>query len=237
MKASNYTIRTEFLIPLIVLSEVGRKFTMKLEKELGKALSELRKGKERKFDQSVDLILNLKKFDPRKNSLNIFISVPHKVKDKKIAAFLEVKNKNVDSITAEEFRKYADKKEIERLIKKYDFFIAQASLMPKVAATFGRVLGPAGKMPSPQLGIILNDDDKTISELKNKINNSIKIRTKEPSIKLSIGKQSMKDADLIENAMTVYNSLLKNLPKGKENIKNLEIKFTMTKPQKINIFS
>jgi len=237
LKASNYTIRTEFLIPLIVLSEVGRKFTMKLEKELGKALSELRKGKERKFDQSVDLILNLKKFDPRKNSLNIFISVPHKVKDKKIAAFLEVKNKNVDSITAEEFRKYADKKEIERLIKKYDFFIAQASLMPKVAATFGRVLGPAGKMPSPQLGIILNDDDKTISELKNKINNSIKIRTKEPSIKLSIGKQSMKDADLIENAMTVYNSLLKNLPKGKENIKNLEIKFTMTKPQKINIFS
>ncbi|HTY43982.1 MAG TPA: hypothetical protein VMC80_01960 [Patescibacteria group bacterium] len=210
---------------------------MELEKELEKSLEELRKDKEKKFDQSVDLILNLKKFDPRKNSLNLFISVPHKVKDKKIAAFLEVKNKNVDTITAEEFRKYSNKKEIDKLVKKYDFFMAQASLMPKVAATFGRVLGPAGKMPSPQLGIIMNDDERTINELKTKINNSIKIRTKEPSIKLSIGKQSMKDADLIENAVNVYNSVLKNLPKGKENIKNLEIKFTMTKPKKINVFS
>jgi len=220
---------------MVLAYKVGGK--MELEKELEKSLEELRKDKEKKFDQSVDLILNLKKFDPRKNSLNLFISVPHKVKDKKIAAFLEVKNKNVDTITAEEFRKYSNKKEIDKLVKKYDFFMAQASLMPKVAATFGRVLGPAGKMPSPQLGIIMNDDERTINELKTKINNSIKIRTKEPSIKLSIGKQSMKDADLIENAVNVYNSVLKNLPKGKENIKNLEIKFTMTKPKKINVFS
>ena len=40
--------------------------------------------------------------------------------------------------------------------------------MPKVATTFGRILGPLGKMPSPQLGIILNTDDKTINELKRK---------------------------------------------------------------------
>jgi large subunit ribosomal protein L1 len=206
-----------------------------LEKELSQALVELRKGEERKFDQSVDLAINLKKFDPRKNSLNIFVSVPHKVKDKRIAAFLEVRNKNVDTITGEEFRKYTNKKEIDKLVKKYDFFIAQASLMPKVAATFGRVLGPAGKMPSPQLGIIMDDDEKIINELKNKVNNSIKIRTKEPSIKLSIGKQSMKDKDLIENIMAVYNSALKSLPKGKDNVKNIEVKFTMTKPQKIKI--
>jgi len=30
-------------------------------------------------------------------------------------------------------------------------------------------LGPAGKMPSPQLGIILNADEKTIEELKKKL--------------------------------------------------------------------
>lgn len=206
-----------------------------LEKELSHALTELRKGEERKFNQSVDLAINLKKFDPRKNSLNIFVSVPHKVKDKKIAAFLEVRNKNVDTITGEEFRKYTDKKEIDKLVKKYDFFIGQASLMPKVAATFGRVLGPAGKMPSPQMGIIVDDDEKIINEIKARVNNSIKIRTKEPSIKLSVGKQSMKDEELIENIMAIYNSVLKNLPKGKENIKNIEVKFTMTKPQKIKI--
>jgi ribosomal protein L1 len=107
--------------------------------------------------------------------------------------------------------------------------------MPKVATSFGRVLGPAGKMPSPQLGIIVNADDKTINELKNKINNSIKIKAKESSIKLAIGKQSMKDEEIIENILVVYNSVLKALPRQKENIKNLEIKFTMTKPQKIMI--
>jgi large subunit ribosomal protein L1 len=208
---------------------------MEIEQELSKALAELRKEKERKFSQGVDLIINLKKFDPRKNSLNIFINVPHKVKDKSICAFLEVKSKNVETITGEEFKKYANKKEIDKLVKKYDFFIAQASLMPKVAAAFGRVLGPAGKMPSPQLGIINEDNEKVINEIKSKVNNSIKLRTKEPSIKVSIGKQNMKDEDLIENAMAIYNAALKNLPKGKENIKNLEIKFTMTKPQKIKI--
>lgn len=208
---------------------------MELEKELSKALSELRKEKERKFNQSIDLIINLKKFNPKRNSLNIFVQVPHKIKDKKICGFLESKNKNIETITAEEFKKYSDKKEVDKLVKRFDFFIAQASLMPKVATTFGRMLGPAGKMPSPQLGIITNIDEKTINELREKINNSVKIRTKEPSIKLCIGKQSMKNEEIIENIIGVYNAILKALPKEKENIKNIEIKFTMTKPQKIKI--
>ena len=207
---------------------------MELNEQLKKALDELRKEKERKFDQSVDLIINLQKFDVKKNQVNLFTSVPHKIKDKKIGAFLEVKN-NVVTITKSEFRKYSDKKELKKLVNKYDFFIAQASVMPSVATTFGRVLGPAGKMPSPQLGILVNVDDKAINELKNKINNSIKIRTKEASLKISVGKQSMKDEELVENIMTIYNSVLKTLPKGKDNIKNIELKFTMTKPQKIKI--
>ncbi|MCK4553131.1 hypothetical protein KAT80_02920 [Candidatus Pacearchaeota archaeon] len=206
-----------------------------MKEQLQKALSELRKDKERKFDQTVDLIVNLQKFDVKKNQVNIFVNVPHKIKDKKIAGFLEVKNSNVETITQAEFKSYKDKKKLKNLVKKFDFFIAQASLMPKVATTFGRVLGPAGKMPSPQLGIILNADDKTIEELKKKINNSIKIRTKEASIKLAVGKQSMKDEDLIENIMTIYNAILGALPREKENVKNIELKFTMTKPRKINV--
>ena len=208
---------------------------MDLNKDLEKALVELRKGKERKFDQTVDLIVNLQKFDLKKNSVNLFISVPNKIKDKKIAGFLETKNPNVETITKEQFKKYSDKKELKKLVKKFDFFIAQASLMPKVATAFGRVLGPAGKMPSPQLGIVMNADEKTITELKKKVNNSVKIKTKEASVKLAVGKQSMKDEDIIENALTIYNALLKELPRDKENIKNVELKFTMTKPQKINI--
>jgi large subunit ribosomal protein L1 len=208
---------------------------MEFEEQLKNALVELRKGKERKFDQTLDLIINLQKFNVKKNNVNIFVSVPYKIKEKKIGAFLEVKHKDVDTITADQFKKYKDKKELKKLVKKYDFFIAQASLMPKVATTFGRALGPAGKMPSPQMGIMMNVDDKIVNELKGKINNSIKIRTKEASIKLPIGKQSMKDEELIENISTIYNRILKELPREKENIKNVELKFTMTKPEKIQV--
>jgi len=208
---------------------------MELKEELKKALTELRKEKERKFDQTVDLIINLQKFDIKKNQVNIFVQVPNKIKDKKIAAFLESRNKNIETITKEDFKKYSDKKEMKKIIKKFDFFISQASLMPQVATTFGRFLGPAGKMPSPQLGIIINADDKTINDLKDKINQSIKIRTKETSIKLPIGKQGMNDEKIIENISIVYDAVLKALPREKENVKNIEIKFTMTKPQKIKI--
>ncbi|MCK9570635.1 hypothetical protein M0R72_16930 [Candidatus Pacearchaeota archaeon] len=208
---------------------------MELNEQLKQALVELRKSEPRKFDQSVDLIINLQKFDVKREQLNLFVTVPHKAKDKKICGFLEIKNNNVDTIMKSEFKKYSDKKELKKLIAKYDFFIAQASLMPIVATTFGRVLGPAGKMPSPQLGILMNVDDKAVNELKNKINSSLKIKTKEASIKVPVGKQSMKDEEIIENVLAVYNTVLKSLSKGKDNIKNIEIKFTMTKPQKIKL--
>lgn len=206
-----------------------------LDEQLKNALTELRKGKERKFDQSVDLIINLQKFDLKKNAINIVVSVPYKIKEKKIAGFFETKNPNVETITKDEFKLYADKKKLKNLVDKFDFFIAQASLMPKVATTFGRVLGPSGKMPSPQLGILFDVNDKTVKEVKDKINSSMKIRTKEPSIKLCVGKQSMKDEEIIENVNTIYNAVLKAMTKDKDNIKNIELKFTMTKPVKIKI--
>jgi large subunit ribosomal protein L1 len=208
---------------------------MELNEQLKQALTELRKDKPRKFDQSVDLMINLQKFDLKKNQLNFFVSVPHKLKDKKICGFLEIKNNLVDTITKSEFKKYSTKQEVKKLANQYDFFIAQASLMPIVATTFGRALGPTGKMPSPQLGILINVDDKQIKDIIERINTSVKIKIKEASVKVSVGKQSMKDEELVENIVAVYNAVLKAMTKGKENIKNIEVKFTMTKPQKIKL--
>jgi len=189
------------------------------KKELENALQELRKDKERKFDQTVDLVINLKKFDIKKSQVNIFVSMPYKIKDKKICGFFETKQEGIETIIPSQFKKYSDKKELKKLIKKFDFFMAQGSVMPKVATAFGRALGPAGKMPSPQLGILMNVNEKEIKDLKERINNTLKTKVKESSIKLVVGKQSMKDSEIIENILAVYNYVEKALPRDKENIK------------------
>lgn len=194
-----------------------------------KALKELRKEKKKKFSQTVDLIINLRNFDIKKQSINLFANLPHKVKEKKVCAFFTKKSGKVDTIIKTDFGRYKGK-ELKKLIKKYDFFIAVASLMPAVATSFGRVLGPVGKMPSPQLGILLNEDDKTIETVLEKISKIARIKSKEPSLKIAIGKEDMKDEEIAENAINIYNSVFNVLPRKKENLKSILIKFTMSKP-------
>ncbi len=203
--------------------------------ELNKALESLRAEKDRKFDQTLDLIINLKGIDLKRENINLVVNIPHKVKDKRVCGFLTKRNNLVKTITEPEFKKYSDKKELKKLIKEYDFFIAHGSLMPKVATVFGKVLGPAGKMPSPQLGIITQEDDKTVAALLEKVSRSVKIRAKEPSIKLGIGKSTMENDKIIENIKAVYNAIVNTLPAKKDNVKNVEIKFTMSKLAKVEV--
>ena len=198
--------------------------------ELKQALAELRKLEKRKFDQSVDLLVSLKGIDPKRDNVATVVSLPNKIKDKKVCGFFTKKSDIVKTITNLDFPKYKDKKMLKDIVKEFDFFIAVAPLMPSVATTFGKVLGPAGKMPSPQLGIIPNDDEKTIRAVLDKISKSIKLRVKEASIKTSIGKESMSDEQIIANATAVYNSLVGVLPVKKDNVKKVMIKFTMSKP-------
>ena len=68
--------------------------------------------------------------------------------------------------------------------------MAQASLMPSVATGFGRALGPTGKMPSPQLGIILNADEKSIKELKKQ--NKYKCKNKDKRTKYKTSNRKTK---------------------------------------------
>ena len=205
------------------------------EKKLEEALDEIRKTKERKFDQTVELIINLKKFDIKRYSVNTFITLPNKIKDKKTCGFLEMHTDLIDTIPKAAFLKYKDKKELKKLVKKYDFFISSSNNMPAVATVFGRVLGPSGKMPSPKLGIILQENNEEIKKVLEKINNSIKIQTKEPSIKIPVGKTTMPNKSICDNIRYAYNYIVNELPNNKENVKSIMIKLTMTKPIKIKI--
>ncbi len=207
---------------------------MLTEEKALEAIQKLRKTEKKiKFDQTVDLIVNLKNFDVRREAFSVFIPVPFKVKEKVVAGFLEKKSNFIDTITKEEFVRFKEKKDMKKFVNKYDFFIANAKLMPAVATTFGRVLGPSGKMPSPQLGVLIAEDEASIKKLLEKINSVVKIKVKEPSIKAPIAKESLKDEQIAKNLLAVYNKLLETLPKKNENIKSVLIKLSMDKPVKV----
>lgn len=213
---------------------------MTIEEKFLEAVKKLReqennKEKKRNFDQTIDLIVNLKEFDVKKSSFNVFAQVPNKIKEKKIAGFFEKDNKLVEVIKKEEFVKYNQKKDIKKLIKNYDFFIANVKLMPAIATTFGRFLGPSGKMPSPQLGILNSEDENVVKELIDKINFSVRIKVKEPSIKIGIAKESLDNEKIAENAFAAYSKILDNLPKKIDNIKNIKIKLTMANPINVEL--
>ncbi len=199
------------------------------------ALKELRKEAKKKFNQSVDLMVNLKGVDWRKDNINAIITIPHSIKEKKVCGFLTKKTALVHTVTEPDFARYKDKKELKKLVSGFDFFIAAAPLMPKVATTFGKVLGPAGKMPSPQLGLIAPENDEAIKKTLEKIEKSIKIKAKEPSIKISIAKEKMSDEQIVENFNAVYSGIVNALPTKRENVKSVMIKLTMSKPIKLEI--
>lgn len=204
---------------------------MKIEE----ALKEIRKSKERKFDQSIDLIINLKAIDLKKDNISIIAQIPNKIKERKICGFLTKESKIIKTILEPDFKSYGEKNKLKNLVKSFDFFVAVAPLMPKIASTFGKALGPAGKMPSPQLGILSDESDESIKRMIEKISTSIKIRVKEPSIKLCIGKSTMSDEKIIENINSVYKAVVPALPSGKDNIRKTMIKLSMGKPAVVEV--
>ena len=193
-----------------------------------------RKAK-RKFNQTIDLLVNLKEFDVRKQAFNIFVEIPHQFKDKKIGGFFEKSSKVIETIKKDDFIKYKAKKDVKQLVKAYDSFVANTKLMPAVATSFGRVLGPVGKMPSPQLGTLPNEDDETVKKMVDKVNHSIRVIVKEASIKIGAARENLSNEKVVDNLVSVYHKVLSSLPKGKDNVRNVKIKFTMSKPVEVKL--
>ena len=200
------------------------------------AIEKAKKSKKRNFEQSLDLIINLKDIDLRKNSINTFVVLPFNIGKKiKICAFLNKDSKSFDLVLKKENFPKIDNKEIKKLAREYDFFISATTLMPEIAKKFGRVLGTAGKMPNPAMGsVIINENDKTLEEISKKLEKTVKIKSKEKSFKTSIGRENLGNQEMAENALSIYNSLIKILPKGKENIKSIMFKLTMGKPAMVS---
>ena len=204
------------------------------------ALKKAKESSKRKFNQSIDLIIVLKELDLKKpeNQVETFVQL-HYSKGKKIrvcglvgAELVEQSRKAFDTtILSDEFDMYAkDKKLVKKLASEHDFFVAQATIMPKVAAAFGRVLGPRGKMPNPKAGCVV-PPNANLAQLSTRLHTLIRINVKTVSmVQVMVGKEDMKDEEIADNIMTIYNQLVHALPKEESNIKRLMIKTTMGKP-------
>jgi ribosomal protein L1 len=105
--------------------------------------------------------------------------------------------------------------------------------MPKVAQVFGKVLGPKGKMPNPKQGCVV-PPNASLEPLIKKLQSTVRLSAKKgTNLQCLVGKEDQPDGEVVENILTVYNSTIKKLPQEKHNIKNIQLKLTMSKPIKI----
>ena len=192
--------------------------------------------KERKFKQSVELIVTFKDIDVKKGfAINEVVQLPKTSSPATVCVIAtgdmnqKAKDAKADSVIGtEELDKFAaNKRESRKFINKHDFFLADTKVMPTVGKTLGQLLGPRGKMPTPV------PFDASIEAFVERFRTCIKVRTRASlSIASKIGDVSMEDPDLAINAHAVLTAIEKKLPNGEKNMKKILIKTTMGKPIK-----
>ena len=215
----------------------SRLFVMINEAQLAEMIKEAKAAtKERKFKQSLELIVNFKDIDVKKGfALNEVIQLPKTNSPATVCVMAtgdmgtKAKQAKADAVigTAELDKFATNKRESRKFINKYDFFLADTQVMPVVGKTLGQLLGPRGKMPTP---VPFN---APIESFLDRFRSSIKVRTRASlSLSCKIGDESMEDADLAINAHAILSAVEKKLPNGERNIKRVMIKTTMGKPVK-----
>ncbi|MFX1455793.1 MAG: hypothetical protein ACFFDB_10505 [Promethearchaeota archaeon] len=207
------------------------------------------KDKVRKFDETIDLIINVKDVnlnDP-KNRIDKEIILSHEVISDDLPnvcviasdeILIEAKKIGIDTLDAEGLVNLnnEEKKYKKKFAKKYDFFIVESKMMRDVARYLARFLGPLGKMPKPfpsGYGIISNPDDLNIA--LDRYRKVIRIQMKkQPIIFAKIGKKSMDSDKLFENIKTVVNYIADQMPHKFNNFKSMYLKSTMGHPCKVD---
>ncbi|MDD5253747.1 MAG: hypothetical protein PHG05_01410 [Candidatus Nanoarchaeia archaeon] len=202
------------------------------------AIKKVREQPKKKFNQTFDLILNLRNLnikDPNQK-VDHFVVLPKKLGRKRKVYGLVDKDlqqqarDTLEGYSEKDSFKSLDDKTVKKLAKTYDVFLAQATIMVDIAKKFGKVLGMKGKMPSPKAGQVI-PPNSNLKEVYEKMQNTVRLVTnKDLSVKVPIGKEDMKDEDLIENIMFIYNFMAQHLPQEKHNIKSIMIKTTMGQP-------
>jgi large subunit ribosomal protein L1 len=204
--------------------------------------------KKRNFDESIDLIINLKDIDLNdpKQRIDKELILPYPVaKDREdqlcIIAdgelLLQAKKMDVDTMSEDDLERLnqQEKRDKKKFVKKYDFFIVESRLMPTLARYLARFLGPRGKMPKPfpaGYGIISSEEE--LENAVERYNRIVRIQVKKtPIVQVKVGKKSMEMDKLFENIQTVVEYVVDQMPHKYNNIRSMYIKTTMGKPVKV----
>lgn len=211
------------------------------KEDVKKAIEQLNAdSSKRKFSQTYDLIFAFKNLDLKKieNQLDFYITL-HFPRGKEVRTCALVgpelaetaKANCTTTINVDDFEKYAkDKKLVKTLADNHEYFIAQATIMPKVATSFGKVLGPRAKMPNPKAGCVV-PPNANLSVVYEKLQHTVKVSGKKaPIMQVMVGTEASSEEDLLENIRYIYNNIVHHLPQGENNVKSAYVKYTMGKP-------
>jgi large subunit ribosomal protein L1 len=201
---------------------------------IAKAIADMKgKTEKRKFNQTVELAVKLRDLDLKRPESRISESVELPTpasKDVKVAVIaggdLAVRARNAGAdivIGKEDLDKMGrEKKQARKLAQNYDFFVAEAPLMPQVGKSLGQMLGPRGKMPTPI------PPTAPIDDVIKRQRRNVRLKMKDqPVVQVKVGTEDMSDDVLVQNIQTVISRLEAKLEKGSKNISGVSVKTTM----------
>ena len=187
-----------------------------------KLIPELKKNCTTKFDESIDLSLQINN-KQKKSEINLrtVVNLPAGLGKKiKVAVVCEdsksqtAKDSGADIVGGDDFIEKIKSGELN-----FEKLICTPSMMVKLSK-LGKVLGPKGLMPNPKLGTVTNELKKAISDAKL---GQVEIKNdKDGNVGLSLGKKSFSDDKVINNFKAVLDVLERE--KGNQTIKGDLIK-------------
>lgn len=186
--------------------EALKKIDEKKEYQLQEAVETLKKIAFAKFEESVELHINV-----LNEGLRGEIELPHSTgKTVRVAIVSDTLLETID-----------------KGIIDFDILIAHPSFMPKLAK-YAKTLGPKGLMPNPKAGTISPNPEEAAKKFEKGMLRW-KAESKFPIVHQLIGKLPHETNALVENATAFLNSV------GRKNIKNAFIKSTMSPSLKLNL--
>ena len=214
-------------------------FEKEVHYDLEKAVEIVKSASRVKFDETVDLAINLN-VDPRHAEENIRIStsLPNGT-GKEISVLVLAEGSKVQEAldAGADFcgnKEYLDK--IKGGWVDVDKIVATPDMMPQLGK-LGKILGPKGLMPNPKSGTVTMDVSKAVSELKAGM---VELRVEKTGIvHTSCGKVSFAKDALIENIVTIYNTLVKARPPSVKGqfLEKVSVSSTMGPGVRINLNS